>query len=69
MAFAPVAIVPRLQVIVFALTEQVPNVVVIGDWQLARLQYALLTWRAGGSGSVKTTLWAVAGPLLVTTLE
>ncbi|HEY4839402.1 MAG TPA: hypothetical protein VIH72_12385, partial [Candidatus Acidoferrales bacterium] len=38
-AVVPVGIVPRLQVTVFALTVHVPSVVVIGDWQLAKLQY------------------------------
>jgi hypothetical protein len=67
-AVAPGGIVPRLHVTVFPETEQVPKLVVIGGWHVAKLQYALLTLKLAGSASVKVTLCAIAGPLLLTRL-
>jgi hypothetical protein len=67
-AVAPGGIVPRLQVTVFPESEHVPRLVVIGGWHVAKLQYALLMLKPDGSASVKITLCAVAGPLLLTRL-
>ena len=67
-AVAPGGKAPRLHVTVFAESEHVPKLVVMGGWHAARLQYALLTLKPGGSASVKITLCAVAGPLLLTRL-